>query len=121
MGLLQTITDTLQGKTSNFESRSGEWPRVRALWLKDHSTCAACGGKNKLEVHHKKPFHVHPELELDNTNFITLCESDNNGVNCHLLFGHLGNFESVNLDVEVDATTWLQKITFRVTNASLLN
>ena len=72
-----------------------------------------CGGKVKLEVHHKKPFHIHPELELDPTNFITLCEADKGGVNCHLLFGHLGNFKSLNDTVETDAAQWNTKIKSR--------
>ena len=76
----------------------------------DHPNCAVCGGNKKVEVHHKHPFHVHPELELEPSNFITLCENDKDGVNCHLLFGHLGNFKSVNLSVEADAENWKNKI-----------
>jgi len=90
--------------------RSGKWPSVRKKFLLTHPTCAVCGGKAKLEVHHKEPFHLNPELELDPTNFIVLCENDKNGVNCHLLFGHLGNFKSLNLKVEEDAKEWLDKI-----------
>lgn len=69
-----------------------------------------CGGKEKLEVHHIVPFHLNPRLELEPTNLITLCEAKHDGVNCHLLFGHLGNFKSVNKLVEIDSHEWADKI-----------
>jgi predicted TIM-barrel fold metal-dependent hydrolase len=69
-----------------------------------------CGGNVKLEVHHIKPFHLHPALELDPTNLATLCEAVKDGVNCHLLFGHLGNFKSFNTEVLGDAGNWALKI-----------
>ena len=90
--------------------RSNKWPGVRAAFLKDHNECAVCEGKLKLEVHHKKPFHLHPELELDPTNFITLCEEKADGINCHLSFGHLGSFKSFNINVDDDAKMWNDKI-----------
>jgi hypothetical protein len=94
-------------------ARSTHWPAVRAAYLKEHPTCAVCGGKEKLEVHHRRPFHLHPELELDPTNFITLCESDKNGCNCHLMFGHIGNFKSYNIAVESDANYWHNQLLTR--------
>lgn len=90
--------------------RSGQWPRVREAHLAKHPTCAVCGGKERLEVHHIKPFHLHPELETSMDNLITLCESGADGANHHLLFGHLGSFRSFNPDVVRDAKTWLKKI-----------
>jgi hypothetical protein len=67
----------------------------------------------KLEVHHIKPFHLHPELELEPKNLITLCENKSDGVNCHLLFGHLGSFRSFNVRVISDAIEWKAKILSR--------
>lgn len=69
-----------------------------------------CGGEEKLEVHHIRPFHLHPDLELDPDNLITLCEAGHDGSNCHLLFGHLGNFKSFNVDVRADAAHMGEKI-----------
>lgn len=69
-----------------------------------------CGGKRKLEVHHIKPFHTHPHLELFSGNLITLCEDKRNGANCHLLFGHCGNYRKINSTVRSDAKTWNRKI-----------
>jgi len=59
---------------------------VRRKWLAEHPSCAACGGTSNPEVHHVSPFHLHPELELSPSNFITLCEVV--GSECHLKFGH---------------------------------
>jgi hypothetical protein len=108
---LQHISDVLHGKAPLGKLRSSEWPTFRKHHMADK--CAACGGTEKLELHHKRPFHLHPKLELDPNNVITLCESKKNGVNCHLLFGHKGNFKSFNIDVLKDAAIWLKKILTR--------
>jgi hypothetical protein len=77
--------------------RSGKWPAVAKAHLANHPACEACGATKLLNVHHKLPFHEHPELELDWTNLITLCESPSH--NCHLIFGHLLSWKSWNVDV----------------------
>lgn len=92
--------------------RSGEWPRVRREFLASHQECAACGGRNKLEAHHIKPFHLFPKLELEPKNLVALCEG-NTDVNCHLLFGHLLNFSSFNKTAARDAAAWAKKINGR--------
>lgn len=63
--------------------RSPQWRSVRATYLKSHPDCAACGTTDDLEVHHIKPYHEHPELELEPSNLITLCREH------HLRLGHL--------------------------------
>jgi 5-methylcytosine-specific restriction enzyme A len=108
--LIKHVKDIIQGKASIGEKRSSKWFTVRKHFLETNGCCAVCGGKDKLEVHHKQPFHEHPELELDPNNLITLCESKNNGVTCHLLFGHLGNYKSININVDQDVATWKDKI-----------
>jgi 5-methylcytosine-specific restriction endonuclease McrA len=95
------------------KKRSGKWPTVRRKHLAMNPTCAICGGNKKLEVHHMRPFHLHPDLELDPKNLITLCENQNDGVNCHLLFGHLGSYRSFNVNVQQDAASWAKKIARR--------
>lgn len=92
------LLDVTQGKAPLSAARSPHWPAARAAWLKLNPTCAACGGRAKLEVHHRQPFHLDPTLELDPTNFITLCEA-RGFMNCHLMVGHLGNFKSFNAGV----------------------
>lgn len=88
-------------------TRSPEWITTRKKHLESHPSCAACG-KTKmigLQVHHKKPFHLHPELELEPSNLMTLCDDPQ----CHLLIGHLDNFKSYNPNAEDDAAIWLEK------------
>jgi len=76
--------------------RSREWSRVRAAHLVLHSECAVCGISSDLQVHHIKPFHLDPSLELDSDNLITLCTSKNWVFNCHFLVGHCSNFRYEN-------------------------
>lgn len=79
--------------------RDPKWDSVRNAFVKG-KVCAACGRKDKLNVHHCKPFHLFPELELDPTNLIVLCEA---GTSCHLLFGHCLNWKDWNFEVREDA------------------
>jgi len=81
-------------------SRSPKWASAREAHLKDHPCCAACGSQRGVQVHHAKPFHIHPELELDPTNFITLCMDT---YECHLNIGHGDSFRCYNPDVREDA------------------
>jgi len=110
MQILKKIVDVIKGKAPLSASRSTKWPKVRAEHLKKNSECAVCSGTKTLEVHHVQPFHEHPNLELDPNNLITLCESKNNGINCHLAFGHLGNYKNANPAVKEDAQTWNKKL-----------
>ena len=98
--------------------RSPEWPKVEKAHLEAHPTCAVCGqGADKvgLQVHHVFPFHYcialgRPDLELDDRNLITLCESekDKPSDDHHLLLGHLDDFQSSNLAVRKDAEKWAE-------------
>lgn len=108
MGLLAFLA----GRLSAAE-RSSKWPAVRAEHLRAHPACEACGERRTkvLAVHHIVPFHVDPMKELDPENLITLCEGES--VNCHLLFGHLRNWRSWNVDVRKDAAEWRAKIKSR--------
>ena len=111
--MIKHIKDLAQGKVDLGEHRSSQWSTIRKKHLENQPKCAVCSGDKTLEVHHIKPFNEHPELELDLNNLITLCESKNNGVTCHLLFGHLGNYKSININVIEDAKNWFNKITER--------
>jgi hypothetical protein len=121
MSMLTTLGDIYRGKSDLLSpARSSKWPAVRAEYLKTYGKCAVCNGTKKLEVHHKLPYHVHPELELDPSNFITLCEAGTYGINCHLLVGHLGHYKSINRNVDIDASEWNTKLSGRPTNAKLV-
>lgn len=99
--MLNKIINAVKSATKDFgvAKRSNEWPKLEKSHLEANPFCACCSSKNNLQVHHKKPFHLHPELELDPTNLITLC-MDND---CHLLVGHGDSFKAYNPDVESDA------------------
>ncbi|WP_233343621.1 HNH endonuclease [Burkholderia cepacia] len=113
MTIIKHLIDAAKGKHPLSAKRSSHWAATRRQHLELHPACAMCGGTEKLDVHHIRPFHLHPELELEPSNLITLCEAGHGGANCHLLFGHLGNFRSFNVDVAADAARWNDKITHR--------
>ena len=88
-----------------YASRSGKWSTVRKEHLKKQPACAACGKTSKLEVHHIKPVHKFPELELDPDNLITLCADP-----CHIIFGHLKYWKSWNAEVVTDCHSYYTKL-----------
>lgn len=102
--------NSLEKQKTHGVPRSKEWPKVRKEYLKLHPKCFVCLRKTKINVHHIKPFHLHPLLELEPSNFISLCENNKGGINCHLAFGHLGNFKSWNVNVREDTKAWRLKI-----------
>lgn len=110
MNVLNHVKDLLQGKVPLNKKRSDKWPAIRKAFLEKSPLCAVCDSSKKIEVHHVKPFHEFPELELSPDNLITLCEGD---TSCHLLYGHLKNFKSINVNVREDAQTWNHKIRYR--------
>ncbi len=87
-------------------ARSGKWPALEKNWLKVHPHCAACGTLDDVSVHHKRPFHLDPQLELDPMNLITLCEKHQ----CHLMVGHSGDWHAYNPHVEEDARSLARRI-----------
>jgi 5-methylcytosine-specific restriction endonuclease McrA len=108
--MIKKIIDAIQGKAPLSATRSSQWPKVRAEHLKNNPTCKCCGGSKSLEVHHIMPFHLNPTLELEPSNLITLCESKERGINCHLFVGHLGNYQQLNKNVKKDAVAWNKKL-----------
>lgn len=93
---IQKVLNTKEHQKTTGKERSPEWGKVRKYHLAKQPFCAVCGKKEKLQVHHINPFHLHPELELDPNNLITLCENGNKTIDCHLVFGHFGNFRTKN-------------------------
>ena len=95
-------------------ARSGEWPRVERTHLAAHPACACCDRADVgVQVHHVFPFHYcvalgRPDLELDDRNLVTLCETETGrpAEDHHLLVGHLGSFQSSNLNVLYDAARY---------------
>ena len=77
--------------------RSGKWVTVRKKFLAKNKKagrgCEACGNTVGLQVHHVRPYHLHPELELVESNLRVLCSSVT-GLECHELLAHGGNFKA---------------------------
>ena len=86
--------------------RSGRWPKVRDAFARGKS-CAECGTRSSIEVHHLQPFHLVPSLELNTSNLVVLCRS------CHLVFGHLHCWESHNPACLNDAAAHLAQVRSR--------
>lgn len=109
--MITQLIDKFQGKLPDGSKRSDKWPALRKQFLHEFPRCSVCGTEKNVQAHHVKPFHDNPELELDYTNLIPLCEGFGQGH--HLLFGHLGSFRSYNENVLKDAEEWRFKISNR--------
>ena len=113
---MDITNDTLKEDVSKGKpavKRSPHWETVRKQHLKNNPGCAACGSTKNVQVHHIKPFHLFPELELEPTNFISLCEvdivdADKTNDNHHLHLGHGGDFHKNNDKVLEDVDNYRQ-------------
>lgn len=108
--MIKFLKDRITGKVPWLRKRSSKWPRLRKSFLEQHPQCAACGSRDKLEVHHIIPFNVDPSKELDWSNLITLCESKKYGNICHLGIGHKGDYKKFNPEVLKDAAEFRKSI-----------
>jgi|APGre2960657373_1045057.scaffolds.fasta_scaffold203801_2 5-methylcytosine-specific restriction protein A len=113
--MIQAIREMIFGAAkSKIESspprdslRSPKWDGVRKKHLLTQPTCQACGKSKNVSVHHIEPFHLRPDLELDPSNLLSLCED---GPNCHLTWGHLRDWKQYNPHVVKDAALYLSRI-----------
>lgn len=105
--MLNWLIRKMAGPAEYSIPRSKNWNAVKTSHLENHPTCAACGSKQKLNVHHIVPFHLDPSKEEDPKNLITLCEGE--VVNCHLLFGHSRDWRAFNPNVSQDAKNALDR------------
>lgn len=81
------------------KERSSKWATTRKKFLKKNPECAACGARRGLQVHHKIPFHLRPDLELVESNLVALCEFVG-GLECHELLGHGDYWKAYNPEIE---------------------
>ncbi len=86
--------------------RSAGWFEVRKMHLASNPSCAACGGRKRLQVHHILPFHKFPARELDPTNLITLCTFRA----CHYRFGHAFDWKAYCPDVVAASAGELRRL-----------
>jgi len=104
MNIIEVLIDRITGKAPKGAKRSSKWRKVRKEFITEYRKCEICETKKSLEIHHKVPFHLAPDLELNKKNLITLCRKH------HLLFGHLNQWSDFNFDVELDAKIWYYKL-----------
>lgn len=107
MGAANFLKNCLREVGGLFSARASRWRSLRKSFLKKNPECAVCGNTKDLVVHHVVPVHVRPELELDESNLLSLCEGK--GFNCHFFFGHLKDWTRHNPDVASDAKIWREK------------
>lgn len=99
---MKELSDDIRLKSPKGKKRSPLWREERRRYLRKSPSCKVCGSHKKVEVHHKIPFYLRPDLELKEENYISLCESKKT-LNCHLIIGHGGNYRDYNPQVERDA------------------
>ena len=109
MRIMEYLADRLTGKAPKGAKRSKDWPAFRKEQIKKHPFCAVCKRTSRLQLHHKIPFHVAPELELSEQNTVVLCARIK-VLNCHIVYGHLGNFQRINPFVDADIAEWSTKL-----------
>lgn len=105
-------------------TRSSKWAGVRKAVLAANPVCECCGSDRLLQVHHRVPFHLRPELELEPKNLIVLCMDK---PECHLLIGHGDNFKRYNpyvtadcMNVRAKSITLVEAVTLAKRNALAL-
>lgn len=101
--MLLHLLNRLKGKLHELSlgtPRSSHWRVVERVHLHNNPTCAACGGRKAVQVHHCLPFHLFPKLELVPDNLISLCMGRNA---CHYELGHPNGWSSYNPLVREDA------------------
>jgi HNH endonuclease len=107
-GILKKIDHGARVALEHGHRRSPQWGRVEKEHLQREPACVACGYKgHHLQVHHVRPFHLHPQLELDPSNLITLCTAP--GREHHLLLGHLDEWKSYNEHIRADVKNFYRK------------
>ena len=106
--LYKTLIGLLMEDRTFGAIRSSGWRDIQQESVNEHPYCEFHGGKGKvlnpLNVHHIKPFHLFPELELVKSNLIVACRF------CHLWYCHLGSWKSYNIYAREDADSLLKRI-----------
>ncbi len=89
---------------SDGASMNWSWQKCRRAFLKVvGKECVCCGSKKHIQVHHKLPRHIRPDLAVDQTNLIALCKD------CHFHIGHLNSYFTYNATVDL-ACWYVRKI-----------
>ena len=79
-------------------ARDKRWAKESRQFLADNPHCVVCGTTDYCVVHHVKPFHLFPELEMDWRYWRTVCETPSH--NDHFAVGHLFNWSRYNQEFD---------------------
>lgn len=111
---LRSLLDYRDAERLCGATRSPRWPAIRDVHLSQFPRCAACGTQRDPEVHHIRPVHLYPapEYELGRDNLLTLCGSEAN--DCHLRFGHLGDWSAWDPEVARYAAEYRDRVLRRL-------
>lgn len=92
------FNDSKIAKTTG-NSRSYDIRKATNEYLLLFPICEICGTPLKVSVHHVKSIKRFPELSVDKTNMISLCDDRSNPSSCHLRHGHLGDWNKNNTNI----------------------
>ena len=84
----------------SMRGRHSKWPALVKRFKAEKRTCVVSGLKTTLEVHHLKPYHLFPELELEWDNLRLIARP------FHYLFGHFCNWTDYNPDFDLQVETY---------------
>jgi len=88
--MFEFIRYVVRNKQYKKARRAYKTHKVMQQYRSEHTECAWCGRKKKLDVHHLVPVSVAPERADNYSNMIMLCRKPQ----CHLQIGHNGNYAS---------------------------
>ena len=66
--------------------------KAKRAYATTHPECAICGNPNNIEIHHVIPVHIDITMSCNFKNFVSACDSNNNG--CHRWLCHFGDFKN---------------------------
>jgi hypothetical protein len=87
--------------------RASSWATFRKHVLAENRSCVVCGRPATI-VHHVKPVHLYPSLELDPSNCRPICCEEE-----HRILGHLLNYHSWNPKFDEDAARFRDSVRTR--------
>jgi hypothetical protein len=88
----------------SLEGRSPKWRALQQRFVREKKCCFITRLRVDLEVHHKIPYHVRPDLELEWDNLCLLTRP------VHYLIGHHCNWAYYNQNFEEEAARLAEEV-----------
>lgn len=103
LGMMTAMMDKVKsaatGRNPKFYAREREF-------LKANPRCAGCGRASQT-AHHSIPFHIRPDLEMDETLWVPFCRD------CHFVDGHSCNWNHWVKDLKTLLTNKINSVCIR--------